>query len=36
MLAACVLAMCVAVVGVNRALWQPLYLVAEERYSLTK
>jgi NitT/TauT family transport system permease protein len=36
MLAACVLAMCVAVVGVNRVLWQPLYRVAEEKYSLTK
>ncbi|HXI82845.1 MAG TPA: ABC transporter permease subunit [Verrucomicrobiae bacterium] len=36
MLAACVLAMCIAVVGVNRILWQPLYRVAEEKYSLTK
>lgn len=36
MLAACVLAMCIAVIGVNRILWQPLYQVAEERYSLTK
>ncbi len=36
LLAACVLAMCVAVVGVNRVLWQPLYRVAEEKFSLTK
>ena len=36
MLAACVLAMCVAVVGINRALWKPLYNLAEEKYSLTK
>ena len=36
LLAACVLAMCVAVVGVNRVVWQPLYRVAEEKFSLTK
>lgn len=36
MLAACILVMCVAVVGVNRIVWQPLYHLAEERYSLTK
>lgn len=36
MLAACVLAMCIAVIGVNRILWQPLYRIAEEKYSLTK
>jgi NitT/TauT family transport system permease protein len=36
MLAACVLAMCVAVVGINRVVWQRLYRLAEERFSLAK
>ncbi|MBI5394223.1 MAG: ABC transporter permease subunit [Verrucomicrobia bacterium] len=36
MLAASVLAMCVAVVGFNRLVWQRLYRVAEERFSLSK
>jgi NitT/TauT family transport system permease protein len=36
MLAACVLAMCVAVVGVNRLFWQRLYRVAEDKFALTK
>jgi len=36
LLAASVLAMCVAVVGINRVLWQRLYRVAEERFSLSK
>ena len=36
MLAACVLAMCVAVIGVNRLLWKRLYRVAEEKYTVTK
>ena len=36
MLAACVLAMCVAVVGINRIVWKRLYNVAEEKFALTK
>ncbi len=36
MLAACVLAMCVAVVGINRILWKRLYNLAEEKFALTK
>lgn len=36
MLAACVLAMCLAVVGINRILWQRLYNLAEEKFSLIK
>ena len=36
LLAASVLAMCVAVVGVNRTAWQRLYRLAEERFTLTK
>ena len=35
MLAACVLAMCVAVVGINRSVWKRLYNLAEERFALT-
>jgi NitT/TauT family transport system permease protein len=36
MLAACVLAMCVAVVGINRIVWKWLYNLAEEKFTLTK
>ncbi|HUJ08733.1 MAG TPA: ABC transporter permease subunit [Verrucomicrobiae bacterium] len=36
MLAACVLAMCVAVVGINRILWKRLYNLAEDKFALTK
>jgi NitT/TauT family transport system permease protein len=36
LLAASVLLMCVAVVGINRTVWQRLYRLAEERFSLTK
>jgi len=36
MLAACVLAMCVAVVGINRLVWKRLYNLAEEKFALTK
>ena len=36
MLAACVLAMCVAVVGINRIVWKRLYNLAEEKFTLTK
>jgi NitT/TauT family transport system permease protein len=36
LLAASVLAMCVAVVGINRVLWQRLYALAEEKFALTK
>lgn len=36
MLAASVVLMCVAVVGINRLVWQRLYRVAEERFALTK
>ena len=36
MLAACVLVMCVAVVGINRTVWKRLYTVAEEKFALAK
>lgn len=36
MLAACVLAMCVAVVGINRIVWKRLYNLAEGKFALTK
>jgi len=36
MLAASVLAMCVAVVGINRLVWKRLYKLAEEKFALTK
>lgn len=36
LLAASVLLMCAAVVGINRAVWQRLYRLAEERFALTK
>ena len=36
MLAACVLSMCVAVVGINRIVWKRLYNLAEEKFALTK
>ena len=36
LLAASVLVMCAAVVGINRTAWQRLYRLAEERFALTK
>jgi NitT/TauT family transport system permease protein len=36
MLAASVVLMCVTVVGINRVVWQRLYRLAEDRFSLTK
>jgi NitT/TauT family transport system permease protein len=36
MLAACVLAMCLAVVGINRLVWKRVYRYSEERFTLEK